>query len=164
MKKVFYLALLFYAIQIQGQKSVKISNLTANTVTIQDLVTRTDAFALPEFHSKPSQNITIPPYGTYILINTANATRFPFSSPTSVPQISKWERFNANGTTTANIVSNAAWLTGANQVFYWVQLGIGVTSKQIGVNNTSQTSNGWSASYSQISLGGTSIQYTIVIQ
>ena len=175
MKNLFLLSILFFGLNSQAQKTLKIFNYTANTVTIQDLVTRnfnpvSSSYILPEFHSKPSTGITIAPYGIYTLLNTSNTLRFPFYAPVatggSLPAINTWQRITATGTTT--IASTPAWIIGNTQAFYWIQIGVGANSKQIGVLGSPAvsgplTSNSWTATYT---LTGTPTApvYTITIQ
>jgi hypothetical protein len=131
MKKLILL-LMLGVLSTQAQKTVKVYNYTANTVLIRDLVTRTATNTLPEFHSKPNGQITIAPYGSYTMVNTANATRFPFYSPTSLPVITTWERSTTTTPTSSIMPNTAAWLQGANQVFYWVNIGIGGYATTVG--------------------------------
>ena len=158
MKNLFLLAILFFGLNIQAQKTFKIFNYTANTFVIQDLVTRSftapSTYALPEFHSKPSPNLTIAPYATYTLLNTSNATRFPFYAPVatggSLPLINTWERLTTAGTTV--MAGAAAWIIGSTQVFYRIQLGFGASSFQIGIApGTTITST----------IGGVTATYTV---
>jgi hypothetical protein len=144
--------LLVCGMQIQAQKTFTLFNLTANTVTIDNLVTNTGiAGGFPQFNSKPNGPINVPPFGTYTL-TTTNLTRFPFFSPTSVPTINSWERITSLPSSTV-ISSTVAFPLGAAQVFYWIQVTIGSTTKQIGLAGsgfiTTLTSNGWTASYTQ---------------
>ncbi len=169
MKKIFLFLLLTCVMQLQAQKTFVLYNLTANTVYIDDLITHAGTLgSYPTCHLKPSAHeISIPPYGTYTMINTAHATRFPFYSPTSVPPPSLWNR-QASATTGANMPSNAAWLLGANQVFSWIQVRIGANSKQIGDPLLSTrvsflNSAGWSAQYKELGTITAPI-YTVTIQ
>ena len=175
MKNLITTIVLIFGLITQAQKSLKIFNYTANNVTIQDLVTRSFnatsfTYSLPEFHSKPSGAITIAPYGTYTLLNTSNALRFPFYAPVatggSLPAINSWERITATGNTI--IASTPAWIIGSTQVFYWIQLGVGANSKQIGIVGSPAspgpiTSNGWTATYT-VTGTTTAPVYTITIQ
>ncbi len=165
MKKLILL-LMVCTLSIQAQKTVKVYNYTASTVYIRDLVTRTNTYTLPEFHLKPNGQITIAPFGSYTIVNTANATRFPFYSPTSTPVITTWERITATAPTNTNMPSTAAWLQGANQVFYWVNIGIGGYTATVGVPSSGQPIssplNGYTVSYAQLGTN-TSPIYTVSI-
>ncbi len=175
MKNLFILILLFFGLNIQAQKTFKIFNYTANTVTIRDLVTRnfntaTSVFSLPEFHSKPSGLISIAPYSTYTLLNTSNSIRFPFYAPAatggSLPLINTWERSTTAGNTV--MTGTVAWIIGSTQAFYWINLGVGANAKQVGVGGTGVapgplTSNGWTATYSLTGTAAAPV-YTIIIQ
>ncbi|WP_395061932.1 hypothetical protein [Flavobacterium sp.] len=165
MKKIILIALLGCGMQLQAQKTFKLFNLTANTVTIDNLVTNTGvAGAYPRFNSKPNGPVTIPPFGSYTL-TTANLTRFPFYSPTSMPTINSWER--ATSATSSTVISSTvAFPLGNAQVFYWIQLRIGGNTKQIGTGSGYQstlTSNGWTASYAPSGTLTAPI-YTVTIQ
>lgn len=166
MKKILLIALLICGMHIQAQKTFKLFNLTANTVTIDDLVTNTGtAGAFPQFHSKPNGPVNIAPFGSYTL-TTTNLTRFPFFSPTSVPTINSWER--ATSATSSSVISSTvAFPLGNAQVFYWIQVRIGANTKKIGFAGsgffTTQTGNGWTASYSQTGTAAAPI-YTVTIQ
>ena len=166
MKKILLIALLICGMQIQAQKTFKLFNLTANTVTIDDLVTNTGTInAFPQFHSKPNGLINIAPFGSYTL-TTTNLTRFPFFSPTSLPTINFWER--ATSATSITVISSTvAFPLGAAQVFYWIQVRIGADTKHIGFAEsgypTTLTSNGWTASYSQTGTADAPI-YNVIIQ
>ena len=155
MKKIILIALFICGMQLQAQKTFKLINLTANTVTIDDLITYTGGTgtgAFPQFHSKPNGAVNIAPFGTYTL-TTTNLTRFPFFSPTSTPTINSWER--ATSATSSTVISSTvAFPLGAAQVFYWVQVRIGANTKHLGVVGSGYTpgpitSNGWTASYLQ---------------
>jgi hypothetical protein len=166
MKKLIFIAVLICGMQIQAQKTLKIYNYTGNTVIIDDLVTRS-GIVLPEFHSKPFGPVTIVPFGSYTMVNLASTVNFPFNSPTSTPVITKWERITATAPTSTVMLSLPAWLQGATQIFFWVQVRIGANTKHIGVAGSgyplTSTSNGWTASYT---IGGTAPApvYTITIQ
>jgi len=166
MKKILFIALLVCGMQLQAQKTFKLFNLTANTVTIDDLVTNTGtAGAYPQFHSKPNGPVNIAPFGSYTL-TTTNLTRFPFFSPTSVPTINFWER--ATSATSSTVISSTvAFPLGTTQVFYWIQVSIGGFTKKVGFSGsgfpTTQTGNGWTASYNQGGTPGAPI-YTVTIQ
>lgn len=166
MKKILLIALLICGMQIQAQKTFKLFNLTANTVTIDDLVTNTGiAGAFPQFHSKPNGPVNIAPFGSYTL-TTTHLTRFPFYSPTSVPTINSWER--ATSATSSSVISSTvAFPLGNAQVFYWIQVRIGANTKKIGFPTsgfpTTLTSNGWTASYTQPGTAAAPI-YTVTIQ
>ncbi len=166
MKKILFIALLVCGMQLQAQKTFKLFNLTANTVTIDDLVTNTGtAGAFPQFHSKPGGPVNIAPFGSYTL-TTTNLTRFPFFSPTSVPTINSWER--ATSATSSTVISSTvAFPLGGIQVFYWIQVRIGSNTKHIGIPASgytqSLTSNGWTASYTQTGTTAAPI-YTVTIQ
>ncbi|WP_298150063.1 hypothetical protein [Flavobacterium sp.] len=166
MRKLILIALLICGAQMQAQKTFKLFNLTGNTVIIDDLVTNTGtANAFPQFHSKPNGPVSIPPFGTYTL-TTTNATRFPFFSPTSTPTINSWER--ATSATSSSVISSTvAFPLGTAQVFYWIQVRIGATTKQVGFSGsgypTTLTSSGWTASYTQTGTGAAPI-YNVTIQ
>lgn len=166
MKKFIFIAMLVCGMQIQAQKTLKVYNYTGNTVVIDDLVTR-NGIVLPEFHSKPFGPITIVPFGSYTMVNLASTVNFPFNSPTSSPVITKWERITATAPTSTVMASLPAWMQGATQIFFWVQVRIGANIKHIGVAGSgyplSSTSNGWSATYAPLGTLTAPI-YTISIQ
>ncbi|WP_395061732.1 hypothetical protein [Flavobacterium sp.] len=167
MKKIFLIALFICGMQLQAQKTFRLINLTANTVMIDNLVTNTGvAGAYPQFNSKPNGSVSIAPFATYTL-TTTNLTRFPFFSPSSTPTINSWER--ATSATSGTVISSTvAFPLGAAQVFYWVQVRIGGFTKQVGVIGSGYTpgpitSNGWTATYSQMGTGTAPI-YNVTIQ
>lgn len=166
MKKILLIALLVCGMQIQAQKTFKLFNLTANTVTIDDLITNTGVgAAYPQFHSKPNGPVNIAPFGSYTL-TTPHLTRFPFFSLTGIPAINSWER--ATSATSSTVISSTvAFPLGVAQVFYWIQVRIGANIKHIGIAgsgfDTTQTNNGWTASYNLTGTVAAPI-YTVTIQ
>src|SRR4051812_15775352 len=96
MKKIFLLAMLLCGLQNFAQKTFEVYNFTAYTVKLADVITKpAGATVYPEFHSKPSGLISIPPGGSYTLQNTANLYRFPLYSLTSIPVIPSWEKLSS---------------------------------------------------------------------
>jgi hypothetical protein len=154
MKKIFLIALFVCGMQIQAQKTFKLINLTASSVVIEDLQTsNTISGAYPRFATKPYGFITVAPFGSYTLVNTGSATKFPFNSPSSSPVITTWERTSAPGSSTL-VTSFGAWYVGDTQVFYKIKVTQGGSSKNIGIASAGLqpspiTSNGWSVSYVQ---------------
>jgi hypothetical protein len=166
MKKLI-LFLMLCALNVQAQKTVKIYNYTAYSVQFFDFVTRPTATPLPEFHSKPFGGVTIAPYGSYTMVNTTNATRFPFYSPTSVPVITTWERQSLTAPTSSTMANTVAWLQGANQVFSYIRLTINGQTKYLGNPLVSSypnaiTGSGWTATYATLGTATAPI-YTITI-
>ena len=147
MKKIITLLLFVIGLQVYSQKTFEFYNFSNETMKLTDIITRTNGLTLPEYHSKPFGNITIPPGGTYKLVNNTNVFRFPFNSPSSVPFINKWERLNANGTITSNIASNVAWTLGNSQVFFNLKFFDGLNIiREVGVNSPILGPiNGWTA-------------------
>ena len=143
MKNIFILLVFVITLQIQAQKTFEVYNFSNQTINLGDIITRSGT-ALPEYHSKPFGLITIPPGGSYILENTSQVFRFPFNSPNSSPFITKWDRNNANGTTTNNVPSNVAWVAGNSQVFFNLKYfdGNGVL-REIGVNQSFEPTPGF---------------------
>ncbi len=167
MKKIVLLALLVCGMQIQAQKTFKLINLTASSVIIEDLQTsNTTSGAYPRFATKPFGFITVPPFGTYTLVNTGSTTRFPFNSPSSSPVITTWERASS-ATSSTLVTSFGAWFVGDTQVFYKIKVTLGVNSKSVGIPSSgllsSITSNGWTASYTNSGTLAAPI-YTVTIQ
>lgn len=119
MKKIIFIAILFFSLQNYDQKTFEVYNLTGQTVKLWDIITKPNSSATyPEFHSRPFWSVTIPPGGYYALENTSNIFKFPFESPASIPYISNWERLNSSSSTTA-FTSPVAWSlsTSNSQVF-----------------------------------------------
>ncbi len=119
MKKIIFIATLFFSLQNYAQKTFEIYNLTGQTVKLWDIITKPNSSATyPEFHSKPFRSITILPGGSFTLENTSNIFKFPFESPASIPYISDWERLNSASSSTA-LTSPVAWSLSASnsQVF-----------------------------------------------
>jgi hypothetical protein len=173
MKKIFFILLLVCGMQLQAQKTLKIINLSATAIQIDDLITSTTTGGFPQYHTKQFGVWSIPAFGTFTLTNTTipiNTTRFPFiSNPISVPSFNGtpgWERFSSASVSTIS-PSNVAWIAGSTQVFYRIQITKGTNSKTIGTSfsgvPTSITSNGWTASY--VLTGTAPVQnYTITVQ
>jgi hypothetical protein len=173
MKKIFFILLLVCGMQLQAQKTLKIINLSATAIQIDDLITSTTTGGFPQYHTKQFGVWNIPAFGTFTLTNTTNATRFPFvSNPISVPSFNGtpgWERATSASVSTIS-PSNVAWIAGSTQVFYRIQITKGTNSKTIGAFPllpgsvpSSITSNGWTASY--VLTGTAPVQnYTITVQ
>ncbi len=174
MKNILYIVLLVCVTQLQAQKTFKIINLTANTISVPDLVTSntTTSGFYPQYHSKRSGVFTIAPFGTFTMQNTTtpvNLFRFPYVCfPLSSPTLGLWERNNSSTALPINISAAAAGVASGNtQAFHWIQINNGVSSKTIGILGSGYpqtlTSNGWTASY-MIS-GIAPVQtYTITVQ
>ncbi|MGL5892195.1 MAG: hypothetical protein ACRC3B_20035, partial [Bacteroidia bacterium] len=90
MKKIILAAALLIGLQSFAQKTYEVYNFTTQTVQLADIMTRTAAGNYPEYHSKPFGLISIPPGGSYTLVNTTNIFRFPFQSPSSIPYVNVW--------------------------------------------------------------------------
>lgn len=151
----------------QAQKTVKIYNYSAYTVKFFDFVTRTSTNQFPEFHSKQFGGVTIAPFGSYTMVNTASTTRFPFYSPTSSPVITTWERLTTTTPTSTIMTNTVAWLQGGNQEFSYIQLTINGSIRNLGNPLTSTfpasvSASGWTASYANTGSVAAPI-YTITI-
>lgn len=164
MKKIFLVLVLICGLQIQAQKTFKVINLTAYPVLLNDIITRTaTTYLLPECHSKPNGVSTIAPFGTFTLVNTSNATRFPFNTIPSI--INSWERITT--TSPGPVISGlAAWVVGGTQVFYGLNFttrgsiyNIGATSPYV----TTVNGGTFTATYVQMGTLAAPI-YTITIQ
>lgn len=147
MKKLLYLIILF-SIQSYSQKVFKVHNLTNFTFEIDDITT--DASGVyPQFRSKGT-TVSIPPGSTYVLVNPANLTRFPFESPSSSPYIASWTRINPPNASNV-FASNVAWLFGGPQVFKNMTFGVvGAGHDIISVVSPTVNGNGWTAIYDVI--------------
>ena len=105
MKKILIIATLLFSLNNFAQKTFEVYNFTGQTVKLWDIITKPNSLSTyPEFHSKPYGAVTIPPGGSYTLVNTTNVFKFPFQSPTSIPYINKWERLNSASSTTPSAI------------------------------------------------------------
>jgi hypothetical protein len=134
-----------------AQKTFEVYNFTGQTVKLWDIITKPNSSATyPEFHSKPFWSITIPPGGSYVLVNTANIYRFPFHSPSSSPYINTWERLNSPTSSTI-LSSSVAWSLGNSQVFTSLIFEVGTSwnnlTVPIGLTNQTLLGSGWQADY-----------------
>lgn len=169
MKKTILILIFVIGLQSQAQKTFEVYNYTGVTIKLADIITRTftnpSTYALPEYHSNPFGLITIPPGGSYKLVNNTNVFRFPFNSPSSVPFITTWERLNANGTTTPNLTSNVAWTLGNSQSFYNLKLfDSAMILKEVGIVAPTVTlTGGYTAEYAGSNPSPNVYFYTIVI-
>jgi hypothetical protein len=170
MKKLLFILMLVCGMQLQAQKTLKIINLTATAVQVDDIITSTTTGGFPQYHSKQFGVFSIPAFGTFTIVNATNTTRFPFvSNPVSTPSFNGapgWERFSSDFVSTIS-PSNVAWIAGSTQVFYRIQVTKAGNSKNIGTSfsgvPSTLTSNGWTASY--VLTGVLPVQdYTITIQ
>jgi hypothetical protein len=165
MKNLLYITILFFSLQSFAQKTFEVYNYTSQTVKIADIVTKSPSSTYPEFHSKPFGLISIPPGGSYTLVNTANPYRFPFHSPTSSPYITNWERLNSPSSSTP-MGSMAAWTLGSSQVFERMHFYVGNDYTSISTPSGSSASGpGWTAFYDEFidPVNPNIILYTIVI-
>lgn len=129
MKKIFIIVTLLFSLNNFAQKTFEVYNFTGQTVKLWDIITKPNSSAIyPEFHSKPYGAVTIPPGGSYTLVNTANIYKFPFQSPTSIPYINKWERLNSASSVTP-LTSPVAWSLGSSnsQVFKSIIFEVGTS-------------------------------------
>ena len=78
MKKLILLALLLGGLPTFAQKTFEVYNYTAYTVQLADIATKVATGTYPEFHSKPSGLISIPPGGSYTLSIRQICTAFHF--------------------------------------------------------------------------------------
>ena len=163
MKKLLLLALLISGLQTFAQKTFEVYNFTGQTVQMADIATYTGA-GYPEFHSKPSGLISIPPGGSYTLVNTGHLYRFPFLSPSSSPTIPTWERMTSALPGT-NMSSAAAWPLGASQVFKELFFYVGAAYQNISVASPTVPlqPGGWQADYVADNPAPNVWFYTIVI-
>lgn len=162
MKKLLFLIVLF-SLQGYGQKTFEVYNYTSFTFELYNIIT--DASGnYPEFHSKGT-TVSVPPGGTYTLVNPANVLRFPFHSPSSVPYIGSWIRMNppSNGVIMTSI---AAWTLGNPQVFSRMDFGSPGAGGGV-ISTTTPVVNGpsWIAIYDMYvnPTNPNIINYTIVI-
>jgi len=165
MKKLILLALLLGGLPTFAQKTFEVYNYTAYTVQLADIATKVATGTYPEFHSKPSGLISIPPGGSYTLVNTANLYRFPFLSPSSSPTIPTWERLNSASPPTTYLPSATAWPLGTSQVFKELFFFVGGAYQNISVTSPSLPlqSGGWQADYVEDNPAPNVWFYTIVI-
>lgn len=117
MKKLLLIIVVLFGLQGYGQKTFEVYNFTLHSVVIHELVTSASG-AYPMFSANFGTigPINIPPGGSYTLVNTASPTRFPFQSPSSIPNIPSWTRWTSS-TTSTSMISSAAWVLGNPQVF-----------------------------------------------
>lgn len=178
MKKIIIIATLLFSLNNFAQKTFEVYNFTGQTVKLWDIITKPNSAAIyPEFHSKPYWAVTIPPGGSYTLVNTANVFKFPFQSPTSIPYINIWERLNSASSVTP-LTSPIAWSLGAanTQVFKstifevgtsWNNLTVPIGSISLSDALNTAVSLGWQIDYDCVQpdpIGQPNVwYYTIVI-
>lgn len=169
MKKFILAAMLLFGLQGFAQKTFEVYNFTTQTVQLADIITRAGS-VYPEYHSKPFGLVSIPPGGSYTLVNTANVFRFPFQSPTSAPYINKWERLNSAAGPGTIQTSPVAWTFGNSQVFnrmmYYVGTSYnGTPTAPLGVASFSPwfTGSGWQLDYDCSNPAPNVWFYTLVI-
>lgn len=129
MKKIFIIVTLLFSLNNFAQKTFEVYNFTGQTVKLWDIITKPNSTATyPEFHSKPFLAVTIPPGGSYTMVNTANVFKFPFQSPSSIPYINKWERLNSASSVTS-MTSPVAWSLGTatSQIFKSIIFEVGTS-------------------------------------
>ncbi|WP_329804652.1 hypothetical protein [Flavobacterium facile] len=155
MKKLIIVATLLFSLQNFAQKTFEVYNYTGQTVKLWDIITKPNSSATyPEFHSKPYGAVTIPPGGSYTLVNTANVFKFPFQSPTSIPYINNWERLNSASSVTP-LASTVSWSLGSSnaQVFKSIIFEVGTSWNNLTVPIGTQTipsavtGSGWQLDY-----------------
>lgn len=157
--------MLFCSMQHFAQKTFEVYNFTSQTVQLADIATKpSGATVYPEFHSKPSGLISIPPGGSYTLVNTANLYRFPLYSPSSSPVIPTWERLTSASPGT-NMASASAWPLATSQVFKEMFFYVGSAYKSISVTSpvVPLQPGGWQADYVEDNPAPNVWFYTIVI-
>lgn len=165
MKKIFFFAMLLCGLQSFAQKTFEVYNFTAYTVQMADIATKpAGATTYPEFHSKPSGLVSIPPGGSYTLVNTSQIYRFPLYSPSSSPFIPTWERLTSP-TPGTNMSSIAAWPLATSQVFKQLFFYVGSDYNSISVVSPTVPlqPNGWQADYVEDNPAPNVWFYTIVI-
>jgi hypothetical protein len=174
MKNILYIILLVCVTQLQAQKTFKIINLTANTISIPEMVTANTTISgyYPQYSSKRSGVFSIAPFGTFTMQNTSppvNLLRFPYVCfPVSTPTLGLWVRTNSSIALPINISAAAAGVASGNtQAFHWVQITNNGTTKTIGISGSGYpqtlTSNGWTASYTLSGIAPVQT-YTITVQ
>lgn len=156
MKKIIIIATLLFSLNNFAQKTFEVYNFTGQTVKLWDIISKPNSAAIfPEFHSKPYGAVTIPPGGSYTLVNTANVFKFPYQSPTSIPYINKWERLNSASSVTP-MTSPVAWSLGSSntQVFKSTIFEVGTSWNNLtvpiglqSISNAIPTSVGWQLDY-----------------
>lgn len=156
MKKLFFISLFLLSVNINvfSQKKFIFYNFTSHTVEIGTIAAIDSVNELPQYDSSIFGIISVPPFGSYTLENTAYPQRFPFHSPLSTPYIDEWNVYNPPSSPT---IENSidAWVAGDDQVFYYVKFQVGTGGSLGGgtIGNsdygipTSIQGNGWSATY-----------------
>lgn len=177
MKKIFIIVTLLFSLNNFAQKTFEVYNFTGQTVKLWDIITKPYSTATyPEFHSKPFLAVTIPPGGSYTMVNTANVFKFPFQSPSSIPYINKWERLNSASSVTS-MTSPVAWSLGTatSQIFKSIIFEVGTswnnftTTPPVPIISysaptyTNPTSPGWQLDYECSNPVPNVWYYTIVI-
>lgn len=138
MKNLFLITVLFLSIQSFAQKTITIYNLSSTNFDIGEINTKNGTTPTPpttvtypvfksNYGTAPNNIIHIPAGTTYILqCSPASITRFPFLSPSSVPQITSWRRkLTAAGTWTAVTSAATSSAYGNTQVFDFMKTQVG---------------------------------------
>ena len=141
MKKIFLLAIGLIALQGFAQKTVYYFNFSSYTLYIGDIVTIKEVpppagsplgtlptYDYPYFRNTNTERggtyITVIPGGSYVLENTANPNKFPFTSIGNTPQLTTWKRVSS-ATASGNVSSIAAFTVATPQVFHYTKFMIG---------------------------------------
>ncbi|MGV9004453.1 hypothetical protein [Flavobacterium sp.] len=143
MKKIVLLSILFLSIQSFAQKTITFYNLSSANFYLGEIYTlSTSGSIYPKFKSNYAGGFDVPAGTTYILeCSPASTTRFPFLSPSSVPQITSWSRqLTVGGTWTAITSAAVSSAYGNTQVFDFMKTGMGPgSSGSLGSGNLRPT-------------------------
>ncbi len=151
MKKIVLIAVLFISLNSFAQKTITIYNLSSTNFDIGEIDSKsTSVSTYPRFKSNYSNIIHIAAGTTYILTcSPASTTRFPFYSPTSVPQITSWLRQLTAGSTPSAITSSVASTTyGLTQYINFTKTQVGPNGSLGGGTLTPNVTNNFSDYYS----------------
>ncbi|SFN48232.1 hypothetical protein SAMN04487989_101740 [Bizionia echini] len=188
MKKLFLLPLMvLFFNALLAQKTLYVYNFSSYPIEMGSLATLPNNAITPGNPGNTGCQIQYPnlygsvgyilPAGnTYVLENLDSATRFPFYSPDSVPEITQW-LVSTSSTNTFSLNSTNSWLAyGNGQQFHYLKFEFENPSDSGGGNigttdycNTGfvqdaiVSSNGSMAAYYSENLVGSITEYVIII-
>ncbi len=172
MKKLFtFLVCLLFSYGF-SQKTVYIFNDSHYSVNIADITTLpNNGTGYPQFSKAAPNTITLLPISggtSYILDNTSSATKFPFLSPGSSPQITSWGRVPGGGFGAIPTSPSTAYNGyGNGQKFNYIKFSVGTNgnlgqTSLYGPFDQHLTGNGWAADLSTNYNSGT-LQETVIV-
>ncbi len=165
MKRLVLLFLVLSANFGFSQKVVEIYNFSSSFDIRLEMIVSKDSGSsgFPWCASVTPNPITTLGFGdVYIMENTSNQFRFPYNSSVSSPVITNWRWVyppdETGNSDRVNIISNVAWVLGANQVFDYLSFTVlsgsnPIDGDYVGENGFWSSDyivspNGWTAIYS----------------